>query len=136
MIRRPPRSTRTDTLFPYTTLGRANSGNKEVVMSHRLFAQLAFERALGNAAIEALATALNDKDHFDAESMWPKDPMFIGKTSADIEAVAAELGQIIEDRIKDVLDGPGIRNIERGECVYPQVVAVVLAAKAKRGQSG
>lgn len=105
-------------------------------MSHRLFAQLAFERALGNAAIEALATALNDKDHFDAESMWPKDPMFIGKTSADIEAVAHELGQIIEDRIKDVLDGPGIRNIERGECVYPQVVAVVLAAKAKRGQSG
>src|SRR3546814_7885253 len=72
-------------------LGLANSGNKEVVMSHRLFAQLAFERALGNAAIEALATALNDKDHFDAESMWPKDPMFIGKTSADIEAVAAEL---------------------------------------------
>src|SRR3546814_3322526 len=50
-------------------LGLANSGNKEVVMSHRLFAQLAFERALGNAAIEALATALNDKDHFDAESM-------------------------------------------------------------------
>src|SRR3546814_5730165 len=81
-------------------------------MSHRLFAQLAFERALGNAAIEALATALNDKDHFDAESMWPKDPMFIGKTSADIEAVAAELGQIIEARIKDVLAGPGIRSEE------------------------
>src|SRR3546814_20572180 len=26
MIRRPPRSTRTDTLFPYTTLFRAESG--------------------------------------------------------------------------------------------------------------
>src|SRR3546814_18744882 len=26
MIRRPPRSTRTDTLFPYTTLFRANAG--------------------------------------------------------------------------------------------------------------
>src|SRR3546814_15856876 len=26
MIRRPPRSTRTDTLFPYTTLFRAGSG--------------------------------------------------------------------------------------------------------------
>src|SRR3546814_13389436 len=25
MIRRPPRSTRTDTLFPYTTLGRASA---------------------------------------------------------------------------------------------------------------
>lgn len=81
-------------------------------MSHRLFAQLAFERALGNAAIEALATALNDKDHFDAESMWPKDPMFIGKTSADIEAVAAELGQIIEDRIKGAIHrtDPNIRS--------------------------
>src|SRR3546814_4896064 len=29
MIRRPPRSTRTDTLFPYTTLFRASSLNSE-----------------------------------------------------------------------------------------------------------
>ena len=80
-------------------------------MSHRLFAQLAFERALGNAAIEALRNALNDKDHFDAESMWPKDPMFIGKSSADIEAVSTELAQVIEDRIRDVLDGPAWRQL-------------------------
>src|SRR3546814_12407703 len=30
MIRRPPRSTRTDTLFPYTTLFRSPSGNLRV----------------------------------------------------------------------------------------------------------
>src|SRR3546814_561741 len=29
MIRRPPRSTRTDTLFPYTTLFRSNAGRAE-----------------------------------------------------------------------------------------------------------
>src|SRR3546814_20193446 len=29
MIRRPPRSTRTDTLFPYTTLFRSQGGNKD-----------------------------------------------------------------------------------------------------------
>src|SRR3546814_15781643 len=29
MIRRPPRSTRTDTLFPYTTLFRSPIGNKD-----------------------------------------------------------------------------------------------------------
>src|SRR3546814_2066832 len=29
MIRRPPRSTRTDTLFPYTTLFRSHVGNPE-----------------------------------------------------------------------------------------------------------
>src|SRR3546814_2726879 len=39
MIRRPPRSTRTDTLFPYTTLfrspGRADVGNMEAIRSDR-----------------------------------------------------------------------------------------------------
>src|SRR3546814_6395596 len=29
MIRRPPRSTRTDTLFPYTTLFRSGAGERE-----------------------------------------------------------------------------------------------------------
>src|SRR3546814_1948371 len=31
MIRRPPRSTRTDTLFPYTTLFRSPAGGKAIV---------------------------------------------------------------------------------------------------------
>src|SRR3546814_3361484 len=31
MIRRPPRSTRTDTLFPYTTLFRSHRGYSDVV---------------------------------------------------------------------------------------------------------
>src|SRR3546814_731985 len=35
MIRRPPRSTRTDTLFPYTTLFRSG-GRGAVIDSHRL----------------------------------------------------------------------------------------------------
>src|SRR3546814_11909653 len=33
MIRRPPRSTRTDTLFPYTTLFRSTGMGKDVRMS-------------------------------------------------------------------------------------------------------
>src|SRR3546814_1087342 len=32
MIRRPPRSTRTDTLFPYTTLFRSADGDADVVV--------------------------------------------------------------------------------------------------------
>src|SRR3546814_15315673 len=38
MIRRPPRSTRTDTLFPYTTLfrsGRRPGGSSEAVDEHQ-----------------------------------------------------------------------------------------------------
>src|SRR3546814_2192959 len=33
MIRRPPRSTRTDTLFPYTTLFRSNGGRPGVAVT-------------------------------------------------------------------------------------------------------
>src|SRR3546814_1856831 len=35
MIRRPPRSTRTDTLFPYTTLFRSCHTRKEVIKCQR-----------------------------------------------------------------------------------------------------
>src|SRR3546814_6874803 len=35
MIRRPPRSTRTDTLFPYTTLCRSDEGERRVPAPHR-----------------------------------------------------------------------------------------------------
>src|SRR3546814_11928131 len=37
MIRRPPRSTRTDTLFPYTTLFRSDSTVKAGVEAERAF---------------------------------------------------------------------------------------------------
>src|SRR3546814_5305641 len=35
MIRRPPRSTRTDTLFPYTTLFRSVAGLRRVGAAHQ-----------------------------------------------------------------------------------------------------
>src|SRR3546814_6277682 len=35
MIRRPPRSTRTDTLFPYTTLFRSSTVNRKMPWSFR-----------------------------------------------------------------------------------------------------
>src|SRR3546814_10619028 len=41
MIRRPPRSTRTDTLVPYTTLFRSRSGTGEHGTCAGLFGQLA-----------------------------------------------------------------------------------------------
>src|SRR3546814_7257683 len=35
MIRRPPKTTRTDTLFPYTTLFRSRSVGRQAVEDHR-----------------------------------------------------------------------------------------------------
>src|SRR3546814_18225099 len=39
MIRRPPRSTRTDTLFPYTTLFRSTEINASIGFDRRLYRQ-------------------------------------------------------------------------------------------------
>src|SRR3546814_19649306 len=38
MIRRPPRSTRTDTLFPYTTLFRSWLGQPQAALNHAILA--------------------------------------------------------------------------------------------------
>src|SRR3546814_7311986 len=58
MIRRPPRSTRTDTLFPYTTLFRSNDAR--VFLSQRLqpFAQLTSKRIV----IECETTLVDDEE--------------------------------------------------------------------------
>src|SRR3546814_8142326 len=54
MIRRPPRSTRTDTLFPYTTLFRSISA-VVVSMTGILWAPRAVERSAVQAAVSAVA---------------------------------------------------------------------------------
>src|SRR3546814_8385491 len=53
MIRRPPRSTRTDTLFPYTTLFRSPRSDR--IRPRRLLARRADERARGRCGNEAAA---------------------------------------------------------------------------------
>ncbi len=105
--------------------------------THRIFAQLAFERALGNAAIDALQSAIDDKKQHDTATQWPNNPGFMELSGYDIEQASAELGAVIEDRLRDVLDGPGLANIERGERFHnPDLVAIVMDAKAKRQQPG
>src|SRR3546814_9462036 len=52
MIRRPPRSTRTDTLFPYTTLFRSRAGAERVVEGKQPRLDLV-DREAGDGAGEA-----------------------------------------------------------------------------------
>src|SRR3546814_19725860 len=59
MIRRPPRSTRTDTLFPYTTLFRSNGELAESDIP-----------ALYHAAAEALLTTLESPRWPEREGAW------------------------------------------------------------------
>src|SRR3546814_4534441 len=71
MIRRPPRSTRTDTLFPYTTLFRSRkihtgrSRNDQVLVALRLYLRDALATLHGACtaiAEVALARARSDAD--------------------------------------------------------------------------
>src|SRR3546814_19853150 len=63
MIRRPPRSTRTDTLFPYTTLFRSATTSRDPVCQKQ-FGLGGFGGRLPLASIEALS-ARHAGDHFE-----------------------------------------------------------------------
>src|SRR3546814_6420959 len=91
MIRRPPRSTRTDTLFPYTTLFR--SLDRKVALLARHFddigaigdahlvvrgilvpiAEDIFARALGKAAVGAEVEPLGRREHALALLIFKED---------------------------------------------------------------
>src|SRR3546814_3472650 len=60
MIRRPPRSTRTDTLFPYTTLFRSNIMNVQEYYQHTLQERGYQADQAQQAAIERLQEYFDD----------------------------------------------------------------------------
>src|SRR3546814_15230359 len=67
MLRRPPRSTRTDTLFPYTTLFRSEFSEQEQFVNEIVGPATGQEfsgagkEAIENAAIEFIATLVEKK---------------------------------------------------------------------------
>src|SRR3546814_18241587 len=64
MIRRPPRSTRTDTLFPYTTLFRSKVARPPFeVLDHKLHETLLPQAAQVGVIIELHEKAAQDADH-------------------------------------------------------------------------
>src|SRR3546814_6437212 len=63
MIRRPPRSTRTDTLFPYTTLFRSSGGLKKGNLSKDEPLSRSF-RISSFAVIDRIVAAISDRSIF------------------------------------------------------------------------
>src|SRR3546814_15966024 len=76
MIRRPPRSTRTDTLFPYTTLFRSETGQIDLARYLKRGDRIVWGQACGEPTtlIEALiaqAGMIGDLSAFTATSFSP-----------------------------------------------------------------
>src|SRR3546814_6729364 len=59
-IRRPPRSTRTDTLFPYTTLFRSTLVNRKIADQRFIAIEEDPGRTVGTGEIEAVTKALRN----------------------------------------------------------------------------
>src|SRR3546814_7931074 len=64
MIRRPPRSTRTDTLFPYTTLFRSNGMSTNVETNNtRITAVSAIPRRRERNSLSGLCATERSEEH-------------------------------------------------------------------------
>src|SRR3546814_11677463 len=68
MIRRPPRSTRTDTLFPYTTLFRSKILDQDVGFANQLFQNRQTVGVLEVQGQGFLVTRLNEPPQGDRKS--------------------------------------------------------------------
>src|SRR3546814_9319289 len=94
MIRRPPRSTRTDTLFPYTTLFRSV---EEGARFHPILRPAFREHADIAAGAEAAAFAMVDDDRLDRVVTAPSDERADHRVAHDYVERVDRLGAIEGD---------------------------------------
>src|SRR3546814_6714417 len=107
MIRRPPRSTRTDTLFPYTTLFRSVAVEQ---FGERQIREVAIERCGGAAAI--LEDRMDRK--FDRDAARIADAVAHPACEIEVDAVARRQ---IAARLRDADDRPPVAKLRRRQPV-------------------
>src|SRR3546814_1585230 len=111
MIRRPPRSTRTDTLFPYTTLFRSvrRRINSFIAMINRTTSKLGVRQ---EAVLRALLNDLYELNGYDQRNPRTWDPRtnpYVrghSKTTRRHPGIS-ELTNLAYWRIKNLLTGAG-----------------------------
>src|SRR3546814_13507900 len=90
MIRQPPRSTRTDTLFPYTTLFRSGIGGKTMIPSEfDMSGRVVFITGAGRGIGKGIARVLAEMG---------ADVAINALTPKYVESLAAEIAATTGDR--------------------------------------
>src|SRR3546814_6299115 len=116
MIRRPPRSTRTDTLFPYTTLFRSLESAREALARRDVGAHgPALDAAKLDAALLRMIEAVDDVQHRGlAGAVRPDDRQNLvladrkGDVAERLHAAERERDVVdLEDRLADMLRAVG-----------------------------
>src|SRR3546814_2095762 len=95
MIRRPPRSTRTDTLFPYTTLFRSRQPNAVLEGGRDHDLSLGVRRRLGGV-LDEIEENLNELTAA-AVNRRQRRVVMLGKADMSREAVPCQSDDVIED---------------------------------------
>src|SRR3546814_12646003 len=102
MIRRPPRSTRTDTLFPYTTLFRSMLELAELGLGYVVMTGC----AMGSRRYEMEAVPIAE-----LSVTWTISTLRTHPKTAAVNAFEALLRQVIRARV-DAGEWPGVTPIE------------------------
>src|SRR3546814_7100411 len=107
MRRRPPRSTRTDTLFPYTTLFRSGPPVGALVLARDLIVQQGvvpevFRRLQGTRALQQLGAAHGE--YLVAQQPVGAQARVVSLAVADrhLESAVGEVDQLVVGRHHDV----------------------------------
>src|SRR3546814_13081438 len=92
MIRRPPRSTRTDTLFPYTTLFRSDEGEQEHHVAKVLMGELGEVEPASDVWVAKMMVLIENIEHHADEEESEMFPPLRSKRSADeLKALAEKM---------------------------------------------
>src|SRR3546814_19481085 len=122
MIRRPPRSTRTDTLFPYTTLFRSVAGEQRVADQVR----------------DAVAAVPGHRDHARADAA-NREFLAVLEQVVELRTVRREVVAEVDDRAEGLLpradagtDGdPGIGELRALQQVRRRHVVEIRRAQCR-----
>src|SRR3546814_10903586 len=90
IIRRPPRSTRTDTLFPYTTLCRSKDSEKVLIASSTVqFLKLARFSVTARECINAVPTnhGMNDEFSTGSQNHQPPQPSRSEEHTSELQSL-------------------------------------------------
>src|SRR3546814_3531499 len=127
MIRRPPRSTRTDTLFPYTTLFRSLSQAEEKTLFSHLSdaskgAQIALRSEDFTAAMAAMARLRQPVDaFFDEVTVNAEDKALRENRLQLLSAIGATLAEVADRSEEHTSELQSLmRNSYAVFCVHPK----------------
>src|SRR3546814_4374062 len=131
MIRRPPRSTRTDTLFPYTTLFRSEPGGDRPAQGEPVVEVIAPGQRVGQVGAEIRVILVTHRK---------RSAQAVGEVAFQLHVLGDGMPRIVARVLRPpagkalgAARDPGLAHVPRGDVALADLVSLaqVLRAEAK-----